>query len=699
MGQKIHPIGFRIGITKKHRSQWFARFHKHQYSQAILEDHILRETLLKLFGGNAPQLINTSLKRGVKTSENKQPTTKITQIKIERGLIPYEISIQIHAGDCELIKSSIDNLKINTRLTQQLLKSRRYLMDLKLKLQKLLKLKIVKDQKNKPISLIPNNNKFTRIEGQKAQKILRRSNVNNKVTLRRLKNRRGVKQNFRRLILNKLVFVKTGKILFRKIKPLTKKRRPLKAKIKGQILNRKFVDNFVTKANQKFLLLLKNQMKNWNNFLQKKKNSRNEQIIVSTSESSFQKVDNVFPQTYKSSVAPQSLDQSTEVAPLGYDRKWDLSRLNRLKKLPSSTLRELVKHLQSKALLRLEILREQFILLGSISNIESFQYYQMMTFLQNLKILVRKLGKDQLKVKNLLLKRFSKKSSFLSLPFPTSGKGNGKEKQSKRTLEKWVSSLEKRILSSKVSQLQKEDRKLKFLYYLKDLIKKHRTRHLFYYQATITDSKNSISNIHKFQKQNANFLLGSQNFQLLKERNEDRLKIGNLKKVLKTQIKNVYFSGGQKSEWNKGLQESLLEQIEKQKRMYRENINLNPKILIKFYKVEESNYLSKASLVADAIVDDLEKRKAFRKIIKQSKEKLMANQGVKGVKIQVAGRLNGAEMARTEWVKSGKVPLQTLRANIDYSYKTASTIYGIIGIKVWIYKGYTKSLPISRFLA
>ena len=75
-----------------------------------------------------------------------------------------------------------------------------------------------------------------------------------------------------------------------------------------------------------------------------------------------------------------------------------------------------------------------------------------------------------------------------------------------------------------MSQLQKEDRKLKFLYYLKDLIKKHRTRHLFYYQATITDSKNSISNIHKFQKQNANFLLGSQNFQLLKERNEDRFK-------------------------------------------------------------------------------------------------------------------------------------------------------------------------------
>jgi len=60
---------------------------------------------------------------------------------------------------------------------------------------------------------------------------------------------------------------------------------------------------------------------------------------------------------------------------------------------------------------------------------------------------------------------------------------------------------------------------------------------------------------------------------------------------------------------------------------------------------------------------------------------------VKGIKIQVSGRLNGAEIARTEWVREGRVPLHTLRADIDYSYKTASTIYGILGVKVWIFKG------------
>ena len=61
--------------------------------------------------------------------------------------------------------------------------------------------------------------------------------------------------------------------------------------------------------------------------------------------------------------------------------------------------------------------------------------------------------------------------------------------------------------------------------------------------------------------------------------------------------------------------------------------------------------------------------------------------GVKGLKIQIAGRLNGAEIARTEWIREGRVPLQTLRSDIDYSYKIAKTIYGILGIKVWIFNG------------
>ena len=63
------------------------------------------------------------------------------------------------------------------------------------------------------------------------------------------------------------------------------------------------------------------------------------------------------------------------------------------------------------------------------------------------------------------------------------------------------------------------------------------------------------------------------------------------------------------------------------------------------------------------------------------------NKKIDGIKIQIAGRVNGAEIARTEWVREGRVPLQTLRADIDYSYKTAQTIYGILGIKIWLFKG------------
>nr|BBQ09617.1 ribosomal protein S3 [Volvocales sp. NrCl902] len=113
---------------------------------------------------------------------------------------------------------------------------------------------------------------------------------------------------------------------------------------------------------------------------------------------------------------------------------------------------------------------------------------------------------------------------------------------------------------------------------------------------------------------------------------------------------------------------------------------LLPQIILKFYNVQPKSILAKASIVADSIVDALEKRKPFRKVLKTTRDKIMIMPGIKGVKIMVSGRLNGAEIARSEWVRSGRVPLQTLKANIDYCYKKASTIYGIIGVKVWIFK-------------
>lgn len=93
-----------------------------------------------------------------------------------------------------------------------------------------------------------------------------------------------------------------------------------------------------------------------------------------------------------------------------------------------------------------------------------------------------------------------------------------------------------------------------------------------------------------------------------------------------------------------------------------------------------------AAFLADFLVEQIQKRIPFRRALKQTIQRAQRAK-VKGIKIQVSGRLNGAEIARSEWVREGRVPLQTLRADIDYAYHTAKTIYGIIGIKVWVFKG------------
>jgi small subunit ribosomal protein S3 len=105
-------------------------------------------------------------------------------------------------------------------------------------------------------------------------------------------------------------------------------------------------------------------------------------------------------------------------------------------------------------------------------------------------------------------------------------------------------------------------------------------------------------------------------------------------------------------------------------------------IRIKVLQVLHSE--NESSLVARSIADQLEKRVAFRKVIRQTTQQLQKS-GVKGFKIQVSGRLNGAEIARAEWAREGRVPLQTLRADISYATHRANTIYGVLGIKVWVF--------------
>ena len=94
-----------------------------------------------------------------------------------------------------------------------------------------------------------------------------------------------------------------------------------------------------------------------------------------------------------------------------------------------------------------------------------------------------------------------------------------------------------------------------------------------------------------------------------------------------------------------------------------------------------------AALSAQWVAQQIEKRTPFRRVLKQAIDKIMVTKGVEGCRVEVAGRLGGVEIARTEWLKRGRLPRQTIRADIDYAKAEALCTYGIIGIKVWIYKG------------
>jgi small subunit ribosomal protein S3 len=112
--------------------------------------------------------------------------------------------------------------------------------------------------------------------------------------------------------------------------------------------------------------------------------------------------------------------------------------------------------------------------------------------------------------------------------------------------------------------------------------------------------------------------------------------------------------------------------------------DMNRQIRINVVEVDKVD--AESALIAEYIGQQLERRVSFRRVVRQAMMRAQ-RAGVQGIKVQVSGRLNGAEIARTEWTREGRVPLHTLRADIDYAYITAQTTYGILGIKVWVFKG------------
>lgn len=740
MGQKVHPLGFRVGITKKHQSQWFARFNKYAYSQSVVEDFMLRKTLMKIF----PDLLNPVLKKAQKAQANQETSMgaalvpKITQIKIERGLIPYEIGIQIHAENCEQIQTAIDNLKVNSELFTNLQKTRQYLSKVvspinngtaltsadsnttsssvqqqaaeqaaasdvltsdsttglkkrSLK-QSLIQLKKQIGSKKsrgtrgatkagftkKDYFAKSDNQKGLRSGKKKKTKLSKADFLKIRNNKKRLKKRQSIRNRYLKLLSKGLLIRKNGNQILRKVslkgfvkklkakkyqnlkfnkkailtttgkKALTRSVKGLNSKLSfgnkttnslinklSNKLSKKFATLFINKVNKKFLISLKAIMKYWHK------------------------------------------QNQTNTAPLGYNKKWTLKPgsnfIQNLKNQPISKCNKLIDILEKKSLQKLEYLRKDFMNFGTISKTRSFGYYQLITFLKQLKEFV-------LKFKAALKSKGSIKTST-KLNTSSALREAQKALLAKANVQK---SLTQNVFNTIQANTNNESRKIKLIGYLQNKIKKYRTENLFYYLSSMAAASKDLKELKRFTKQHSNFLFGFDYTNFAKENSN----VGLSQKYLQEKIEKVLAQSNKKVDFDKNLQDAFLEQVENQRKMYKANLALTPKISIQFFSVKPENLFEKASVVADSVVDALEKRKAFRGVIKKAKEDLMRRSRVKGVKIQVAGRLNGAEIARSEWVRAGRVPLQTLRANIDYSYRTASTIYGIIGVKVWIFKGY-----------
>lgn len=137
------------------------------------------------------------------------------------------------------------------------------------------------------------------------------------------------------------------------------------------------------------------------------------------------------------------------------------------------------------------------------------------------------------------------------------------------------------------------------------------------------------------------------------------------------------------------------ELIKKLKSFYRKRNLPNPgQIQINLHVKPLVNPERYAAVLAERLVEDLEQRKPYRRAMRQIVQKAL-RAGVKGIKVQISGRLNGADIARAEAVREGPVPLQTLRADIDYASRGAKTIFGLLGVKVWVFHG-EKLTPISN---
>ena len=176
----------------------------------------------------------------------------------------------------------------------------------------------------------------------------------------------------------------------------------------------------------------------------------------------------------------------------------------------------------------------------------------------------------------------------------------------------------------------------------------------------------------------------------------------NLRKMLKTRLKGMSVDSLEIERSEKGIRLIIktsrpgiiigrsgegINKLKKDIDMFLRKQKMSEALDLKIDIEEIRSPESSANIVGQMIAEGLEKRMTFRRVMKQTAEKVMANRDVEGVRISLGGRLGGADMARKEEIKKGRVPLQTLRADIDFARVEANLPYGVIGIKVWIYRG------------
>lgn len=195
---------------------------------------------------------------------------------------------------------------------------------------------------------------------------------------------------------------------------------------------------------------------------------------------------------------------------------------------------------------------------------------------------------------------------------------------------------------------------------------------------------------------NSNFKNLLQEDLMIRNYLEERLKTLSVEKIEINRLPNktsvvIYTSRpglviGRGGEEVVNISKELVKLISRQRKLtQKQRVELEKKLKLEVKEIK--NPWTSAELVGQWIAQKLERRTPFRRTIKQALEKTMANKEVKGVKIKVSGRLDGVQIARKEWVEKGQLPRNTIRADIDYTLVEAVCIYGVIGIKVWIYKG------------